>query len=132
MEGVIVGAKRAGSPITISVVSDRQGQYRFPKAKLEPGQYTLRITAVGYDLDGSASVEVAPQQTATANLTLRKTKNLASQLSNTEWLMSVPGTDAQKAGLRACSHCHTLERIVRSRHTAQEFIAVQERMSHYP
>src|SRR5262249_32266673 len=43
MEGVVVSAKKAGSTITISVVSDAQGSFSFPTAKLEPGQYTLRI-----------------------------------------------------------------------------------------
>ena len=30
MEGVLVSAKKTGSTITITVVSDSQGQYRFP------------------------------------------------------------------------------------------------------
>ena len=51
MEGVLVSAKKAGSTVTITVVSDAQGHYSFPAAKLEPGQYSLRIRAVGYDLD---------------------------------------------------------------------------------
>ena len=45
MEGVLVSAKRAGSTITITVVSDSQGRYTFPAAKLEPGQYSLNIRA---------------------------------------------------------------------------------------
>src|SRR5437879_351182 len=49
MEGVLVGAKREGSTVTITVVSDAQGRYSFPRTKLEPGRYTLRIRAVGYD-----------------------------------------------------------------------------------
>ena len=53
MEGVLVSAKKAGSTITITVVSDAQGRYSFPAGKLEPGQYALRIRAVGYDLDNS-------------------------------------------------------------------------------
>ena len=39
MEGVLVSAKRTGSTITISVVSDAQGRYSFPAARLEPGEY---------------------------------------------------------------------------------------------
>src|SRR5580692_9274393 len=50
MEGVLVGAKKAGSTITVTVVSDEHGQYRFPASKLAPGHYALRIRAVGYDL----------------------------------------------------------------------------------
>src|SRR5437879_5025609 len=50
MEGVLVSAKKADSTITVTVVSDQQGRYRFPEARLAPGRYALRIRAVGYDL----------------------------------------------------------------------------------
>src|SRR5262249_35465766 len=56
LEGVLVSAKQTGSTITTTVVSDAQGRYRFPSSKLLPGQYSLRIRAVGYDLDGPQQV----------------------------------------------------------------------------
>jgi virginiamycin B lyase len=48
MEGVLVSAKRAGSTMTITVVSDAQGQYSFPRDRLDPGKYSVAIRAVGY------------------------------------------------------------------------------------
>src|SRR5438067_6097072 len=60
MEGVLVGAKKAGSPITTWVVSNAQGQYSFPRQRLEPGQYTISIRAVGFELP-KTSVEVTAQ-----------------------------------------------------------------------
>jgi len=124
MEGVLVSAKKAGSTITITVVSDAQGNYSFPAAKLEPGQYSLRIRAVGYDLDRPASVDVAAQQPAKYDLKLRKTEDLAAQLSNAEWLASFPGTDQQKNAMLGCVGCHTLERVARSNHKPDDFIHV--------
>ena len=59
MEGVLVNAKRAGSNMTVTVVSDDKGRYQFPAAKLEPGKYTLSIRAVGYDMARRAIVDVA-------------------------------------------------------------------------
>ena len=132
LEGVLVSARKAGSPITITVVTDEQGRYRFPQARLEPGQYALGIRAVGYDLEGAGTVDVVARQTTTADLKLRKTHDLAAQLSNAEWIDSVPGTVAEKAILRPCSHCHTLERILRSRHNVDQMVAVIERMATYP
>ena len=132
LEGVLVSAKKAGSTITVTVVTDQQGQYRFPRGRLEPGQYALRIRAAGYDLDGTATADVAGNKTTKVDLTVRKAQDLASQLSNAEWIESVPGTPAEKASLRPCAHCHTLERIVRSRHDAGQFVSVIERMSTYP
>jgi len=38
MEGVLVSAKRTGSTITVTVVTDAQGRYSFPRSRLEPGQ----------------------------------------------------------------------------------------------
>src|SRR5579864_2620645 len=108
MEGVLVSAKQAASPITITVVSDRAGRYRFPASRLTPGEYALRIRAAGYDLEGAPTATVTPQGTATVALKLQKTRDLASQLTNAEWLASVPGTDQQKASIRGCTHCHTL------------------------
>ena len=34
MEGVLVSAQAAGSPITVTVVSDEHGRFRFPDGRL--------------------------------------------------------------------------------------------------
>jgi len=47
MEGVVVGAKKDDSTITVNVVSDAKGRFSFPAAKLEPGRYALKIRAAG-------------------------------------------------------------------------------------
>jgi len=131
MEGVVVSAKRDGSTMTISVVSDDKGKFSFPASKLEPGRYTLAIRAVGYDLDGPKTTEVAAGSTATADIKLKPTKNLPRQLTNAEWLASFPGADAQKKALLNCIGCHDLDRIVSSTHDAAEFMQVFERMAGY-
>ena len=64
MEGVVVTAKKAGSTIAISVVSDAEGKFSFPAAKIEPGEYTLRIRAIGYELDGPKTVKVGGRDRA--------------------------------------------------------------------
>ncbi len=132
MEGVLVSARKAGSTITTTVVTDQQGRYAFPRARLEPGEYALRIRAIGYEMARPVSVPIRGQQATTADLTLRKTHDLASQLTNAEWLASMPGTDDQKTSVRGCAHCHTLELVTRSRHDAHQFVSVIERMGGYP
>src|SRR6185503_15086273 len=132
MEGVLVSAKRAASTITVTVVSDAQGRYLFPSAKLPPGGYALRIRAVGYDLEGPQNVEVKAGETTTLDLKLTPARDLASQLSNSEWLASFPGAEAEKASIRACAHCHTLERIARSHHDVEKMTTVVARMATYP
>jgi streptogramin lyase len=132
MEGVLVSAKKAGSTITITVVSDREGRYRFPAARLEPGEYAIRVRAVGYDLESPATAVVAAHKPTTVDLSLRKSRDAAAQLTNAEWFASFPGTVTQKASIRGCTHCHTLERIVRTRYDADKLMSVIERMSTYP
>jgi streptogramin lyase len=131
MEGVVVTARKDGSIVSVSVTSDAQGHYAFPENRLESGHYTLAIRAVGYDLAASAAGDVIAEKTTTVDLKLKKTKNLASQLSNAEWMMSIPGTEEQKAFLLNCVGCHTLERVVRSTHDADEWTRVIPRMMGY-
>ena len=131
MEGVLVSAKKKDSTITVTVASDKSGRYRFPATKLDSGSYTISIRAVGYDLDTPNTVDISPQTPATDDLKLRKTANLAKQLSNAEWMESVPGTTEQKSFLRNCVTCHTLQRPIMSTHDADEFVQVQQRMASY-
>jgi len=131
IEGVLVSAKREGSTVTTTVVSNSQGRYSFPSARLEPGRYALSIRAVGYELASSLAAEVNGQKPASLDLKLRKAQDISTQLSNGEWLLSMPGTQEQKQGLLGCVSCHTVERIARSRYTAEEFVVVLKRMRDY-
>ncbi len=131
MEGVVIGVKKDGSTITVNVVSDDKGRFSVPAAKLEPGRYTLKIRAAGYDLDGPKTVDVVAGKATTANLKLKPTENLSAQLSDAEWLLSIPGTDQQKNFLLSCNGCHTIERIVKANKGAEEWVQVFRRMSMY-
>jgi streptogramin lyase len=131
MEGVIVSAKKDGSNITVSVISNAQGRYAFPAARLAPGSYKLEIRAVGFELDGAKTAEVAAGLVSAADLKLRKTRNLSKQLTNTEWMMSVPGTEDDKLQLINCVSCHTVERIMKSTYSADDFVQVITRMNGY-
>jgi virginiamycin B lyase len=132
MEGVLISAKKAGSNITVTVVSDEYGRYQFPSNTLSPGRYSLGIRATGYDLDGTAVVTIMRGKATQANLKLRKTTDLAAQLTNWEWLASFPGTKEQKTAAARCTHCHTLERVARSHYNADEFVPLIDRMLAYP
>jgi virginiamycin B lyase len=130
MEGVLVSAQAAGSPITVTVVSDARGRFRFPDGRLAPGHYALRIRATGYELDGPQAVELGAVATDIA-VKLHKTSDLAAQLTNSEWFMSMPGTAEEKRPLIECMSCHTFERIVRSTYDAYAFFPVLKRMAQY-
>src|SRR5581483_4393627 len=131
MEGVLVSAKREGSTVTVTVASDSHGDYAFPRNRLSPGRYALRIRAAGYDLGTPDASAVVGSQPARLDLNLVPTKDLAAQLTNAEWLLSAPGTPDQKKALLNCQHCHTMERIFRSHHTPEELTKVMRRMGMY-
>ncbi|MEA2988838.1 MAG: virginiamycin lyase, partial [Alphaproteobacteria bacterium] len=132
MEGVLVSAKKDGGTITVTVVSDEQGRYSFPASKLDAGKYAIAIRAIGYELQGPRTVELTAGTPATADIKLAKTKNVSRQLSNGEWIMSVPGTEQQKLSLLNCVSCHTLERIMKSSYDKDGFMTqILPRMGGY-
>jgi virginiamycin B lyase len=131
MGGVTVTATRDKSTISVTAITDDLGRYSFPAGRLVPGTYSLTIRAVGYDLDGKPTANVSAKETVTADIKLKKTRNLVAQLTSAEWLASWPGTDPEKRLVADCMSCHTLERIARSSHTAEEWVAIIPRMLRY-
>ena len=131
MEGVLVSAKAEGSSITVTVVSDKEGHYSFPADRIKPGKYRFGIRAIGYELNDQIEIEIQANKPAQLNLTLQKTKDLSAQLSNAEWLMSIPGTAEQKMFRGSCVDCHSMQRIFRSTYTAETFIPILRRMGYY-
>jgi virginiamycin B lyase len=131
MEGVLVSAKKEGSTIATTIVSNDKGEYSFPDGRLEPGKYTISIRAAGYVLDGPKTIEVPAGGKARADIKLAKARNITAQLSNAEYLISAPGSDNQKAFLTGCVSCHTLQRIFSAVHSAEEWEQVFTRMGRY-
>src|SRR5882762_4528485 len=80
MEGVVVTARRAKSIVQVSVTTDADGRYSFPRNRLEPGEYALSIRAVGYDIESPTKATVNGKA-ATSDIKLKQTKNLAGQLT---------------------------------------------------
>jgi virginiamycin B lyase len=132
MEGVLVSAKRTGGKVTITVVTDKNGAYIFPEDRLEPGDYKLTIRAVGYIPETSSLTASVGKGHGRADIKLKKTQNLVPQLSNAEWLMSIPGTQAQKEWLsRSCVFCHNLTHIMTSSYDAAGWMTTFARMANY-
>src|ERR1700722_10389447 len=90
MEGVLVSAKKEGSTITTTVVSNDKGQFSFPADRLHPGHFNISIRGAGYALTGPKGVDIGAGAAATADIKLQKAKNVAGQLSSAEWLQSAP------------------------------------------
>ena len=129
MEGVVVSAKKG--IVTVSVTSNSKGEFSFPASKIGAGEYAISVRAVGYNLDGPKKINVESGKASALDVKLVKTRNLASQLTNLEWMLSAPGTDDQKRSLTGCTNCHSVERIMSSSYNADEFLDVIKRMAQY-
>src|SRR6516165_4834971 len=131
MEGVLVSAKKEGSTITTTVVSNAKGEFSFPADRMEGGRYSITIRAAGYVLSEPKQIDVAAGTPAAAEIRLARTKNIPAQLSNAEWLMSAPGDERTKSFLTNCVGCHTLQRVFSAMHTPEEWKNVFVRMGRY-
>jgi virginiamycin B lyase len=131
MEGVLVSAKKEGSTVTTTVVSNAKGEFSFPADRMEGGHYNITIRAAGYVLSGPKQIDVAAGSPASAEVKLAKAKNIQGQLSNGEWIMSAPGADQVKSFLPDCVGCHTLQRVFTAMHSPEEWKNVFARMGRY-
>ena len=121
MEGVLVRAKGIGSSMRITVVTDSQGHYAFPRTKLGPGKYSVSIRAIGYTVRDPGQIEVSENKATRLDLKLTRTQDLASQLTNAEWLMSLPGSDEEKKEI-VCVNCHMMDVIAKANYSEDEWI----------
>jgi len=112
-------------------VSNAKGEFSFPAERMEPGQYNIAIRAAGYVLSGPKEIAIAPGSPTNAEVKLSKAKNIQSQLSNGEWIMSAPGDARIKSFLPDCVGCHTLQRVFSALHTQEEWKNVFARMGRY-
>jgi virginiamycin B lyase len=140
MEGVLVSAKRDGSNITVTVVTDSQGRYAFPGERLPAGNYHVKIRAIGYDLTGLDVVRVEEGKTSPLNLRLQKTADISSQMTNAEWFMSNPEIKEKLidgigkmgvAHVQACIGCHPISVVLRSKFKPDDWPAILNRMANH-
>ena len=130
MEGVVVSAKRPGSTIMVSVSTNAQGEYRFPQDRLEPGTYDITMRAVGYTLKPTAAtIKSAGPTQLDLKLAKATSDELPLQLTNSEWILSAPGTADQKLALLRCLDCHGMQRPIFSKEDASEMAFTLQRMT---
>ena len=135
MEGVVVSARREGANVTISVISGPGGKYVFPASHVGPGKYSVTMRATGYDLPEAGVVEIAMGKSAKLDLKVVETKDLSKQLTSREWALSLPEKndmlDKAVFNIESCVYCHSLERIFRTKYTAEQLVPVITRMLKY-
>ena len=129
MEGVLVSAKKVGGTITLTVVSDQAGRYAFTTSQLASGAYELSIRATGYEMTNPKQLVTIGKGKSETDFQLKKARDVASQLTDAEWLASMPGTTEQKEMIyENCVLCHTLTPVMKSTYSAAEWKTTFQRM----
>jgi hypothetical protein len=126
MEGVVVSAKKAGSTITISVVSDAQGNFSFPASKIEPGEYSLRIRAIGFELDSPRTVTVGAE-TAEVPRNSGRPATSRHNIPVANGLQASRARRSRKPSWIAAPAATPMSAYAKSAHSVDEWIGVLQR-----
>ena len=135
MEGVLVNARRDGTTFTVTVVSNAEGRYSFPRTHLDPGTYALTIRASGYEMANPGPVVLTAAMAGSQDLRLSKATDPLAGVSSVEIVNSMGGSEDQKDRLvytaLSCAYCHSFKRTVLSKHGPDRWPNVIRRMQGY-
>ena len=85
MEGVVVSAKRDGSTMSVSVITDERGRFAFPAARLEAGRYALKARAAGKASRPRSSVITLTLMVEPSFFALTTTPSIAPSSAELTW-----------------------------------------------
>jgi len=138
LEGMMVQLVSQKNNMRTTVYTNVDGKYEFPR--LEPGMYTLRIAQprefqpfVKKDvaINGSPALDDIKLARAFKVELLPFRNDVASQMTGTEWLMSLSGTYEDKRLLTLnCNFCHSYQQILRNHYDEHGWQQIVRRMTH--
>ena len=116
--GAFVVAENTQNKMTVSVLSNAQGRYHI--GNLPAATYKVQITAIGYASDPRTDVRLTPDQKASFDFALQKTKVRWSDLSTYQGRQLLPKTkdhdlSHQDALFTTCfQSCHSFQKRMTS------------------
>lgn len=130
MEGVAVSARAQGKTFTTSVWTNQNGEYYFPP--LESGQHKMWAQAVGFDR-ALGEQAVTSGRKLEQNFTLKPIQNFEMQLSDAEWLESLPDETVADRRMKMvllnnCSTCHQPAFVLQKRFDAASWEIIINKM----
>ncbi len=102
-----VRAENIKTKITVSVLSDRQGNYRVEN--LGPGVYDVRATAIGYKSELRQNTKVDAGQPVSLDFDLQKGMVRWTDISIHQAAGLLPDGPGKKVLFTRCMHCHGLQ-----------------------
>src|SRR5690349_1112742 len=138
LEGIMVQLVSKETAIRTTVYTDRDGHYAFPK--LSPGIYTLRIARPrefqpfvkeNVTLNGAPTLDDITLTRVTQLELLPPRRDIAAQMTGTEWLLSLSGSGEEKKLLTTnCNFCHSYQQIFRNHYDEHGWTEIVRRMTH--
>jgi virginiamycin B lyase len=138
LEGMMVQLIAQRNAVRTTVYSNADGRYEFPA--LAAGIYTLRIALprefkpyVKEDVEIKGSVQLADitLDYVTDSDLLPPTREIAAQMTGSEWLLSLSGTGEDKKLLtNNCNWCHSYQQIFRNHYDEAGWGKIVYRMIH--
>lgn len=115
------------SVITINAYTNSQGHYAY--RDLPAGIYKVYINTPGFEATAMQTVEVTDQGSEIQDIKLHPRQPTSADVTATELLNSLPGTEEQKASFSDCGNCHSLQFIWQAKgRTRDGWLSTIERM----
>jgi len=105
--GAFVQARNAKTKITVSVLSDNQGNYRVPD--LGPGDYRVSIRAPGFSAAPRSDVKLSADQSAAYDFALAKSFVKWNEISMYQGIQLLPEERGKSLFFIHCMACHGFE-----------------------
>ena len=105
--GAFVQAQNTKTRVLVSVLSDRQGQYRIDN--LPAGEYRLQIRAIGFKADPRTGLSLTADQDASFDFALQKGMVRWSDISMYQGEVLFPEGKGKEILLGRCFACHGFE-----------------------
>jgi virginiamycin B lyase len=103
-KGAFVQARNAQTHITVSVLSDKRGQYRVEN--LPGGEYQLQVRALGFKVEAHNGVRLSADQNLSLEFTLEKGAVRWSDLSLYQGIKLLPEAKGKETLTAHCFVCH--------------------------
>jgi virginiamycin B lyase len=106
-QGAFVEAQNMKSRITVMVLSDSHGRYRFEK--LPPGEYRLQIRAIGFRAEPQTEISLIADANASYDFSLQKGMVRWSDISFYQAKQLWPAAKGKDLIVAHCSTCHLVQ-----------------------
>jgi virginiamycin B lyase len=128
--GVPVRAHRDNSTMTVSVYTNRQGEYSYPGwSDVKPGAYTVAIELPDFEPVKREGIALSAGKTAKLDFSLKSRTPSVKDATASEIVAALPGTDEQKHLLIQCDNCHSLQHAFRVPRDKEGWMGIIKRMA---